>query len=138
MWKFTGEQADDASGASVEDNLYWVAPNNDFTVLNDLPRVALEGSTYQERHGNRVQFTVTLTNPTESIAFFTHPMVTQGTQGDEVLPTFWSDNYFSILPGETKTVTAYVDGFRLEGNDATVRVDGWNVTPVQLPTTQRE
>jgi len=137
-FRFVRLRLDDAAGASVEDNLYWLAPDNDFTALNDLPPVALEGAAIKERQGDRVKFTVTLSNPTESIAFFTHPMVTQGVEGDEVLPTFWSDNYFSILPGETRTVTAYVDGFRLEENDATVRVDGWNVTPAALKAAQRE
>ena len=29
----------------------------------------------------------------------------KGTDGEQILPVLWSDNYFHLMPGETKTVT---------------------------------
>jgi len=29
-----------------------------------------------------------------------------GPDGDDLVPIFWDDNYFSLLPGEEKTVVA--------------------------------
>lgn len=141
-FRFVRLQLADASGEAVAENFYWLAPNNDFTSLNDLPPVELEtsvrwGGTADTPDGNHQQWvTLDITNPSELVAFFVHPILTRGRGGDEILPTFWSDNYFSILPGETRTVRAYVDDFRLEGGPPAVRVEGWNVTTVELTLTR--
>jgi hypothetical protein len=54
--------------------------------------------------------------------------------GERVLPVFYSDNYITLVPGGSGTVTmqAALDDFHSE--DALVVVDGWNVTvkPVQF------
>jgi exo-1,4-beta-D-glucosaminidase len=113
----------DAAGGSVADNFYWLAPDNDFTGLNDLPPVALEGTVSGVRDGGAYRVTVTLTNPGEHLAFFVHPRLTTGRAGDEILPTFWSDNYFSLLPGETRSVAATVDTFRVEDPPLRVRLE---------------
>jgi exo-1,4-beta-D-glucosaminidase len=43
--------------------------------------------------------------------------------GDEVLPVIWEDNYFSLLPGETRRVTATYRS----PEKTVVEVEGWNV-----------
>jgi exo-1,4-beta-D-glucosaminidase len=125
-----------ASGETAAANFYWLAPHNDFRHLNRLPQVALVASARHERRGEELRVTVTLVNPSEHLAFFVNPILTRGPEGEEILPTFWSDNYFSILPGETKTVTATVDRFRLDGTAPYVRLEGWNVRPAGLSPTQ--
>ena len=45
----------------------------------------------------------------------------------EAGPTYWDDNYISLLPGETRILKAVVPKAELEGQDPTVRVLGWNV-----------
>jgi exo-1,4-beta-D-glucosaminidase len=71
--------------------------------------------------------TVTLTNPTKSLAFFVRLKVTQGKGGDEVLPVLWEDNYLSLLPGETRVVTARYRQADLRGKRPEVELQGWNV-----------
>jgi exo-1,4-beta-D-glucosaminidase len=131
--RFVRLMLEDPSGAMVAENFYWLAPNNDFGGLNGLPPVELTASAREEQSGEQLRVTLTLTNPSEHLAFFVNPILTRGPEGDEVLPTFWSDNYFSILPGETRTVVAYADRFRLEGEEAHVRIEGWNVKTGELP-----
>jgi exo-1,4-beta-D-glucosaminidase len=51
----------------------------------------------------------------------------EGESDDEILPVLWQDNYFALLPGEPREVTAT---FRMQQKDntmPTVAVDGWNV-----------
>jgi len=136
--RFVRLRLEDPSGETVAENFYWLAPNNDFSRLNSLPSVALAAAARQERQGQQLRVTLTLTNPSRHLAFFVNPILTRGRDGDEVLPTFWSDNYFSILPGETRTVVAYADRFRLEGSMAYVRLQGWNVTTAALPAARQE
>ena len=55
-----------------------------------------------------------------------------GDQGDEVLPTFWSENALTLMPGERRELTV---GFRtslLAGAPPHLMVEGWNVTPRKL------
>ena len=53
------------------------------------------------------------------------------TAGEELLPVFWTDNYVSLLPGESKEMVAELptapSAERLQ-----VAVDGWNVTATTL------
>ncbi len=80
--------------------------------------------------GNESMTTVTLRNTSPSIAFFTRVQVLTPS-GDEVLPVIWDDNYISILPGATKTVTATY-ATNLGSGNVTVKVGGSNVMPTQL------
>jgi hypothetical protein len=58
-----------------------------------------------------------------------HLQLTRGKNGEDVTPIFWSDNYFSLLPGEKKTVAARFDLSSLDGAAPELVVDGWNVEP---------
>jgi hypothetical protein len=59
-----------------------------------------------------------------------HPRITRGKAGDGLTPIFWSDNYFSLLPGEKKSVTAKFETSSAEGTAPELVVDGWNVDPI--------
>ncbi|MFL5497194.1 MAG: glycoside hydrolase family 2 protein, partial [Gemmatimonadaceae bacterium] len=60
------------------------------------------------------------------VAFFLRLQVT-GRGGEEALPVLWEDNYVSLLPGETRTVTATYRVRDLGGGAPRVVVSGWNV-----------
>ena len=47
---------------------------------------------------------MTVTNTGDKIAFLTRLALT-GEDGKPLRPSFYSDNWFSLLPGESKTVT---------------------------------
>ena len=70
---------------------------------------------------------VTLTNPGHSPAFFVRLRVLQNPGGTEVLPSMWNDNYVSLLPGETRMLTARWRSDDAPGATPAVAVDGWNV-----------
>jgi len=40
------------------------------------------------------------------VAFFLRAEVTKGTDGEEILPIVYDDNYISVFPHESRTVTA--------------------------------
>ena len=46
-------------------------------------------------------------------------------------PSFYTDNFFSLLPGEKRTVTVETEAANLKGGDALV-VKGWNAAPQKL------
>jgi hypothetical protein len=47
--------------------------------------------------------------------------------GKRILPAFYDDNYFSLLPGECRTVAVDVLERDSGGERPAVRVDGWGV-----------
>jgi len=50
------------------------------------------------------------------------------------VPVFWEDNYFSLLPGESRIVKAKFSSHAAGGRQPAVIVDGWNVAPADTTT----
>ena len=138
----------DQTGALRSQNLYWLSTtpdipgpprrelgpfiaqpksSADFTMLNTLPPVTLETSSTHETRGEEEWVSATLKNPGPDLAFLVQLAVTKGPGGREAGPTYWDDNYVSLLPRETRTLKAIVPKAELEGKEPTVRVLGWNV-----------
>jgi exo-1,4-beta-D-glucosaminidase len=70
---------------------------------------------------------VTVKNPGDTIAFLVQLAVRNTATDREAGPTFWSDNYFSLLPGETRDLTATVPNHALEGGLPRVSMTAWNL-----------
>jgi exo-1,4-beta-D-glucosaminidase len=100
----------------------------DLTGLNTLPQVKLEVTSAKEEVAGKAGIRASLGNPSGSVAFMVHLRVTTGKSGENVAPTLWSDNYFSLLPGEQKEVHASYDSTDLGGKDAVLEIDGYNVS----------
>jgi hypothetical protein len=57
-----------------------------------------------------------------------HLQLRRQTSGERVLPAYASDNYITLLPGESRTIQIEADLSSFKGEDALVVVDGWTVT----------
>jgi exo-1,4-beta-D-glucosaminidase len=120
-------KADTLDWAKKQDTVYTPqAEFGDLTGLNSLPTVKLTASS--DAGNGTVQ--VKVANSSNAIAFMVHLRVTRGKGGEDLTPIFWEDNYFSLLPGEHRTVTAKFDSAALDGKEAVLVLDGWNVDPV--------
>jgi exo-1,4-beta-D-glucosaminidase len=74
-------------------------------------------------------------NPSASVAFMVHLRLTQGPGGADIVPVLWEDNYFSLLPGESRVVSMRYVGAPIAGVGGqvpVVSVDGFNVTPITV------
>ena len=120
----------DAKGELVSSNFYWRGEPGYpdlLTDLNELPKVTLEAKVERSISGGKQMVTVTLHNPTNSVALMAHLQLRDGS-GERVLPVYYSDNYVSLVPNESKTIT--IEAAQQDSMDkgATVVVDGWNVS----------
>jgi exo-1,4-beta-D-glucosaminidase len=139
----------DAAGKLLSDNFYWLSKKadvldwgkrqdtvytpqkefGDLTGLNSLPNTKLAITKSLQGSGSNSSITVTVENKGDSVAFMVHPRLTRSKGGEDLTPIFWSDNYFSLLPGEKKSVTARFDSAGLQGASPELVVEGWNVEP---------
>lgn len=49
--------------------------------------------------------------------------------GTPLLPVLWDDNYVTLMPHETRTLTARVSSSVVAGRRLATVVSGWNVSP---------
>jgi exo-1,4-beta-D-glucosaminidase len=134
-----------AQGQSISRNFYWLSTKPDvlsdsstwymtptssyadFTQLRNMPRATVKSSAAFSSVGGSGYARVTLTNTGSNIAFFIRLQVT-GRDGEEALPVTWDDNYVSLLPGETRVLTASYRISELGGGPPKLKYGGWNVS----------
>jgi exo-1,4-beta-D-glucosaminidase len=114
----------------------------DYTALNSLPKVNLEATAQTKSNGEERSTTVTLHNPTSTLAFDIHLKVNRASSGrvdregpedSEILPVLWQDNYFPLLPGETRQITATFHADKENLAAPLVEVEGWNINRMVVP-----
>jgi beta-mannosidase len=126
----------DASGNLLSTNFYWQHVAQDqFDGLMNLPTVVLDAEANTRTGGDNTVVTVTLHNNTSHVALLSHLQLHQKKSGRRVLPVFYSDNYISLVPGESSTVSIATATKDMQGDVPLVEVDGYNVdvNPVDSP-----
>jgi beta-mannosidase len=118
----------DGGGRLLSTNFYWQnVAQDDFTGLEKLPTASVDVTATSRVEGEKTLLTVTLHNATETIALMTHLQLHKKGSGGRVLPVFYSDNYITLVPGETRTVTVEAATKDLAGDAPLLLVDGYNV-----------
>ena len=126
----------DAAGEAVSHNAYWLAPDTNYTALNKMDNAKVKVDCLKtEQVGTDVKYTLQLTNTTNRVAFFVRPQLVSN--GEEVMPSYWSANYVTLAPNETMTVSVSAPR-ALIAKAPVITVSGWNVLrhEMLLPTTK--
>ena len=131
----------DAQHKLLADNFYWRADPahpDDLRALDTLPTVTLTTRATRHDVGGKCFLIVTLHNPSKSVALMAHLQLRKARSNTRVLPIFYSDNYVSLIPGGSKTLTVEALTSDLGGEAPQLAIDGWNVTvkPVAAMTTR--
>jgi mannosylglycoprotein endo-beta-mannosidase len=125
-----------ASGQSLSSNFYWQHVAQDqFEGLMTLPTATLDAEASARADGDKTVLTVTLHNNSSHVALLSHLQLHQKKSGRRVLPVFYSDNYISLLPGESSTTSIEAATKDMQVDAPLVEVDGYNVDvkPVDGP-----
>jgi Exo-beta-D-glucosaminidase Ig-fold domain/Glycosyl hydrolases family 2/Glycosyl hydrolases family 2, sugar binding domain/Glycosyl hydrolases family 2, TIM barrel domain len=140
----------DSTGKLLSQNFYWRGPNsglaNAFTgdpdnlkSLDSMKTVTLHASAAQSEADGKLQISVSLHNPGPGIALMAHLQLRHGKPSSSanpdpltnvtsrVLPVYYSDNYISLVPGESRTITIEAAEADLKGDSPQIVVDGWNI-----------
>jgi exo-1,4-beta-D-glucosaminidase len=135
----------DNSGKLVGSNFYWLSTSPetinwstsnwyttstltsaDYTALSQLPKVHLAVSERTRRTGDQTITHVTIRNPSDSLAFGIRLKLDRGPQGEEILPVLWEDNYFSLLPHESREIVVTYATSSLGSAKPAIEAKGWN------------
>ncbi len=130
-------ELNDASGKLISSNFYWLSSKGDekadFTDLSKLPASTVNvTASALTKTGNKYKMSVTIENQGTALAFAVNPKILKLKSKDPVLPVFWEDNYFSLLPKESRTVNVEFDAKNLDGDKPLLKVEGWNVAAQEL------
>lgn len=116
---------------TLDENLYWLSnKKHSYDKLNELEKSSPIAVIKRTGNGHA---TVEISNPGRETAFFIRLKVV--TKNDElVLPTFFTENYFTLLPGDFKKVE--VDFSSNSDNpvqdDLKMVTEGWNVPKTEI------
>ncbi len=151
MTFFVKLQMFDPAGKLVSDNFYWLSGKEDtldwahrqdtvytpqaefadLTGLESLSDVYVSNArTYEHGvSGNKVSVTLKNTGPV--VAFMVRARLLNA-KGEEMVPVFWSENYVSLLPGESRTIFATYGAGLKGAKEPAVVIDGWNTDGVAM------
>jgi len=139
----------DARSRAVSDNFYWLSAKadtldwakkqdtvytpqaefGDLTGLATLPQVRLQASaaTEQAADPGAGKVHVRVKNPSTGVAFQVRLRLTNKKDDLDLVPVFWDDNYFSLLPGEERLISVSYDVSQLHGEHPVIQLAGFNV-----------
>jgi hypothetical protein len=126
----------DGGGKLLSDNFYWLAADSaSYRQLNKLPAasVVARDLTY-ESMGAVSHVNVRLENRGGTAALEVKLTLLDSATGGRILPAYFSDNYVSLLPGETREIT--VD-YRTQG-EPQLAIRGWNVPSGMLTVSPKK
>jgi hypothetical protein len=119
-----------ADGALLSDNFYWQTRDPaGMQALTTMTPAPLTLAARASAAGVERTVDVTLSNRSMTPALEAK-LTLFGANGRQILPAYFSDNYVSLLPGETRTVTVRYPAT----GDAAARIDlrGWNIVGQNL------
>ena len=129
-----------AEGKVESENFYWIAAtlaDLDWEKTTYVNTPALRYSNMQDlaqlpgakvhadlRSGSKPgDMRILLRNDGATIAFFLSLRAVDAKDKKDLVPVFWDDNYISLLPGQSKTLTVH----GLGNTRAIIQLEGWNV-----------
>jgi hypothetical protein len=123
-------QMTDSGGAVVSRNVYWLAgKESDLRAMSQMaPANVAVSAVPREQDGESV-LDLTLRNQGTTPALAAKLTLMNSATHQRILPAYYSDNYVSMLPGETLHMTVRYP--RQEGKHLLPELGlrGWNVTP---------
>ena len=127
---FLGLDLTDTDGRPLDRTVTWVRSDCRWPELLTLPPAAIESKVVGHKtEKDETVYAVSVCNTSAVPAVHVWLEAIRGVQGEEVLPTFWSDNALNLLPGERRELTARFRSSLLDGAQPHLMLEGWNVLP---------
>lgn len=129
----------DAHGGTISQNFYWVpaklaqmdwakttyvtTPAIRYADMRDLSQLLPASVQCSARAGKEPgEFVVDVKNSGKTVAFFLHVRAVKAGSEEEIAPVFWSDNFISLPPEGSRTLT-----LKTLPSGVELKLSGWNV-----------
>ena len=123
----------DSAAKVVSDNLYWLGGNESpYRPLNRLPPASVVAGATATRDGDEIRVHVQLENRGTGAALANKLTLENSSDGARILPAYFSDNYVSLLPGETRAIEIQYPAAAAQGS-ARIKIRGWNLSTMTVP-----
>ena len=120
-----------STGRVISHNVYWLSNEGDFKSMNGMPKTTILVKVLtRTKIKDENSWTMQITNSTNKMAFFIRPQLIS--DGEEVLPSYWSTSYFTLAPSESTIVTVNCPLATLNTKTPTIKISGWNVNDQEL------
>jgi hypothetical protein len=122
-----------SSGAMVSENLYWLGgESSSYRPLNHLAASSLALTANSTPAGDEVHVQVQIRN-TGTVASLENKLtLVNAADGSRILPAYYTDNYVSLLPGESREIDIKYPAKSANGA-AQLNLRGWNLAKQTLP-----
>ena len=115
----------------ISHNVYWLSNDGVYKSLNEMQKTKVNAKVILSSKGkSETSWTIQFTNATNKLAFFIRPQLMAA--GEEVLPSYWTSNYFTLAPSETTTVSVSCPKVTLDGKNPVIKISGWNVNEEEI------
>ncbi len=119
---FVKLELEDVDGKLISDNLYWFySQHSSLILLPELRKTEIDCDYAVTKQGGEYVIKVSLKNESDKPAFMKRLSVVDA-DGNDIAPVFWSDNYITLFPGESKNLSARVAVVDANG-DISVKAD---------------
>ena len=144
----------DATGNLVSDNFYWLSKTPDipgqsghnlkgifwtkpksradFTALAGLPPATLSATLRLDRENGELVGRAEVRNDGNTLAFQVRLDLAGSVGGPSLAPAYWSDNFFSLLPGAARVVTVRVPAAVAGDTTPVLCLGGWNAASAHV------
>lgn len=122
-----------SAGQLISSNFYWQGRDAAaYRELDELPAVKLTASATSKQVNEEGEIQVQLKNSTATTALAIKLTLQNASTGTRILPAYFSDNYISLLPGETRSIAIeYPKDAKKSSPQMAIR--GWNISPMVIP-----
>jgi hypothetical protein len=116
------------AGSPISTNLYLRGvQEGNYRAIRQLPKARIKTATDTRQQGNRWRLTTQLQNLSAYPALMTRLKAVRENSGDRILPVIYSDNYFTLMPEEHRTVRTELNYADTRGESPRIVVGGFNV-----------
>ena len=133
---FVDLQLKDSSNQVISRNFYWLGSTAEsYRQLDALPQVNLTASSGVKQVNGETEVDVQLKNATATAALAVKLTLQNASDGKRILPAYLSDNYVSLLPGQTESIRIRYPSEAGESRPQ-IAIRGWNVAPKTIAISQ--
>jgi hypothetical protein len=118
-------------GRVLDENLYWLSNNpSSYEKMNKLEKISLKTALNMKGEGHAV---IEISNQENETAFFIRLKV-MNSKNELVLPSYFTENFFTLMPGDKKQVELDFVSAGMAGKQEGLKLvtEGWNINTEEI------